>query len=99
MKISQKLKQAVDHSGLKKKDVAARAGITQVALSKYLSGEVTPKMENLTKIANALGLSPSYFYDYPEDQTELQMWRQRALDAESKLSMLKSAMEGWLSKL
>lgn len=94
MKISEKLKAAIEASGLKKKDVAEAAGISQVALSKYLGGIITPKQENLSKIAKALGVDLAYFYaeDGEGNQLstmELEHWKRRALDAEGKLLALK----------
>jgi len=93
MKISEKLKTAVEASGLKKKEIAEASGISQVALSKYLGGVVTPKQENLSKIAKALGVDLNYFYSDGEGAVlsarELEHWKRRALDAEGKLLALK----------
>ena len=93
MNLSEKLKSAIDASGLKKKTVADLAGISPVALSKYLKGEVTPKVENLTKIAKALNLSPSYFYEDTTDvYNELERWKARAMAAEKKLQSLRQVL-------
>ncbi len=68
-------------------------------MSKYVNGVSTPKNAYLVDLARELNVSVSWLLSGQEDQTEVQMWRQRALEAESKLAMLQSAMEGLLSKL
>ena len=79
-----------------KKEIAAAAGISAVALSKYLSGGVQPKVPALTKLANALHVPLSYFYQdaepssppIPDGESD---WKERALRAEAKLAHLKRA--------
>lgn len=96
MKISDKLREAVEASPLKKKEIAERAGITQVALSKYISGVVQPKQENLTKIAKALGMELSTFLidesEASQMAAELQEWKRRAMKAEKQLENLKKVL-------
>lgn len=96
MKISDKLRAAVEASPLKKREIAERAGITQVALSKYLSGVVQPKQENLTKIAKALGMDISAFLldesEAAQMAEELQEWKERAMKAEKQLENLKKVL-------
>lgn len=96
MKISDKLREVVEESPLKKKGIAERAGITQVAFSKYISGVVQPKQENLTKIAKALDMDISAFLigesEAAQMATELQEWKQRAIKAEKQLENLKKVL-------
>lgn len=96
MKISDKLRAAVEASPLKKREIAERAGITQVALSKYISGVVQPKQENLTKIAKALGMDISAFLldesEAAQMAEELQEWKERAIKAERQLENLKKVL-------
>lgn len=67
------------------------AGMSQVTLSKYISGVVVPKKDNLTKIAKALGKDLSYFYS-EEDEKDLLYWKEKALAAEKKLGELKGIL-------
>lgn len=96
MKISDKLREAVEASPLKKREIAERAGITQVALSKYISGVVQPKQENLTKIAKALGMDVSAFWTEESEMAqmmeELREWKERAKQAEEQLEKLKKVI-------
>lgn len=97
MQICSKLAQAVAKSGRLKKEIAAEAGISAVALSKYLNGVVVPKTATLTKLANALNVPLSYFYGTESESSPLpsndesEMWKARALKAEAKLAHLARA--------
>ncbi|MCH5289954.1 MAG: helix-turn-helix transcriptional regulator [Treponema sp.] len=42
------------------RDLAARLGVSEVTVSRWLSGERTPSIETMGKIANALGTTISY---------------------------------------
>lgn len=96
MKISDKLREAVEASPLKKREIAERAGITQVALSKYIRGVVQPKQENLTKIAKALGMDVSAFWTEESEMAQLmedlREWQERAKQAEEQLEKLKKVI-------
>lgn len=95
MQISEKLSEAIAKDGRKKMEIAAAAGISAVALSKYLKGGVQPKVDTLTKLAKALGLPLSYFYQDGEDgmcaTSGENEWMERALRAEAKLKHLQRA--------
>ena len=45
---------------MRQKDLAARTGITDSAISKYISGKMTPRADTLTRIAAALHTSSDY---------------------------------------
>lgn len=45
---------------MRQKDLAARTGITESAISKYISGKMTPRADTLTRIAAALHTSSDY---------------------------------------
>ena len=96
MKISDKLREAVEASPLKKREIAERAGITQVALSKYISGVVQPKQENVTKIAKALGMDVSAYWTEESEMAQLmedlREWQERAKQAEEQLEKLKKVI-------
>lgn len=48
--------------GMTQRDFAARLGVSEVTVSRWLSGERNPSIETLSKIADALGTDTSYFF-------------------------------------
>lgn len=95
--VSEKLSAAVTKDGRKKMEIAAAAGISAVVLSKYLNlkGGVQPKVDTLTKLARALGLPLSYFYQDGAGDDRVggdeNKWKARALRAGAKLKHLQRA--------
>lgn len=59
MTISEKIKAIRKERGLTQKQFGDLCGIHEVQIRKYERGEVTPKMENIKKIADGLGVHPS----------------------------------------
>ena len=59
MTISEKIKAIRKERGLTQKQFGDLCGIHEVQIRKYERGEVTPKMENIKKIADGLGVPPS----------------------------------------
>ena len=93
-KISSRLKRLLDEKGLKQTDLAARASITQSAISKYVRGASEPKSRELHAISKALGVSmDSWFTGLkpPVGAGEDGNWKTRATSAERKLRILRTA--------
>ena len=57
---AQKLKLLREEKGLSQQDLAGRAGINKMLISKYETERSTPSMENLGKIARALDVTVDY---------------------------------------
>ena len=55
---------------MSQKDLAERLGVTEVTVSRWLSGERDPSIETLNRIAEALGTTTSYFFITDDWQTE-----------------------------
>ena len=77
MNICDWIKNARLQAGMTQKQVAAACGMADSAIRKYESGVVTPKLENLCRIAQALSttvseLVPSEYWGIvtPEDANE-----------------------------
>ena len=62
------INQYLELNGMSQKDLADKCKITAVTLNRYISGLRTPKASTLEKIANALDIPVSAFYeDKPKD--------------------------------
>lgn len=65
--VSKRLRLLLDNMGLSQKDFASITGLTESAVSKYLSGERIPNAGTLISIANATGVSPNWILGYGSD--------------------------------
>ena len=63
MTISMRLKCALDNSGYTQRELSEMTGITDVTISRYVNGLRVPKVTNLKKIADALGVGIEYFFN------------------------------------
>ena len=55
---------------MSQKDLAEKLGVTEVTVSRWLSGERDPSIETLNRIAEALGTTTSYFFITDDWQNE-----------------------------
>ena len=58
--LGEKILQELKQKSITQKELALRVGITETALSRYISGEREPKPEGLANIATALGTTSAY---------------------------------------
>ncbi len=63
------LKAAMMSNGINSRGLARRTGLSEASISRYLSGEMTPKFSSITKIAEALHVDPMWLFneEKPED--------------------------------
>lgn len=61
--ISERIRLALDRTGMKQIDLAKKTGINRSNISYYCSGEYEPKGANLQKIASALGVTVAWLID------------------------------------
>ena len=54
--LAPKLRAALDRAGITARDLAGRIGLDESTVSLWLSGQRTPRMKNLEKVAQALGI-------------------------------------------
>lgn len=57
MKINERIRMLMDCKHLTQKELANLSGITEASMSKYLSGERTPRIDVIVNLANALGVT------------------------------------------
>lgn len=72
--LTAKIKAAFERSGLTQRDLANAVGVDESTVSLWLSGERTPRVKNLERLARAMGLEASELWNGPEatPATEIQ---------------------------
>lgn len=96
MALQNKILQLMKEQNLNQKQLATKASITEASMSKYLSGERTPRIDVVVKLAKALDTSVSYLLDNepaPDDpyayaSTALARCKGQLTDAEKKRLMM-----------
>lgn len=63
----ERLKYIMDKKGVKAIDLARNSGMTRGAISQYLAGKVTPKVDKLNDLAKALLVNPVWLMGYDVD--------------------------------
>ena len=63
MALKEKILRLMKEQGLNQKQLADKASITEASMSKYLSGDRTPRIDVIVKLAKALGTSVNYLLD------------------------------------
>lgn len=57
----------MDANGIKAAELSRRTGIDRSSIYHWLRGDYSPKMENVEKIADALGVTVSYLVGFSDD--------------------------------
>lgn len=70
--VPKRLKLLIANLGLSQKDLSVKAGLTECAVSKYISGERIPNAGSLIRIAHATGVSPNWILGFGSDD-EMEM--------------------------
>lgn len=64
--VAPKLRAALDRAGITARDLAGRIDMDESTVSLWLSGGRTPRMKNLQKVADALGIELGVLWAGPE---------------------------------
>ena len=63
MNWSQKVHELMNKKGVNQKQLSKLSGITESSLSRYLKGEIVPRMDVIVNIAKALQVETDYFLE------------------------------------
>lgn len=68
---AQRLKELMEKEGVKQVDLVRMTGLNKSSVSRYLAGEVEPKSDAISKLAQALGVSEMWLwgYDVPRERS------------------------------
>lgn len=64
--VHERVRAAVEKSGLKQKAIAERIGVSEQTLSAMLSGRRKIDVDEFFKLCLVLGLAPNELYGYPQ---------------------------------
>lgn len=81
-----RISELLDQYGLTQRELAAKVGVTEVSMSRYIKGERSPRGPILANIAAALHTTPEYLLNQEaEEDSELVYYRtQRAIARNAK---------------
>ena len=99
---SDRFKKLMDESSLTQTAAAKIFGVSQGAIFDYREGRSEPKSWPLIRMAKYFGVTVEWLMtgeDNIKDDTAMQMWKDRALDAERKLEIARDALKGALKKI
>lgn len=94
---SSRLRAAIDQKQMKQRELGKLAGLSTVAISRYLSGERRPGADELYRISTILGVSMEWLIAGNIPNEKITEWQQRAEVAECKLLELKKAVRVLIS--
>jgi len=95
---SSRLKRLMAEKEFTQSELAARASLTQGAVSKYANGVQEPKPRELHAISKALGVPMEFWFDEWRTQPAAPPqpvfdWKSRALKAEGKLKKMRAVLD------
>lgn len=66
-----RLKKAMTSSGLSARELSKKSGISESSISRYLSGQMTPRRDALSKMAEVLRVDPVWLAGLDDEQVYL----------------------------
>lgn len=107
---SQRLRARMQRVGIQANELAERVGVTPGAVGNWMSGENEAKGSNLRKVAEVLKCDPAWLIDgdqagdksemslrEPPAESELELWKRRAKEAEKRLAQVQAGLRFVLS--
>lgn len=96
-KLGEKISELLKKRGMQQKDLANIIGVTEVVISRYISGERAPKPEMLANIATALHTTSDYLLDI--ENSEFDFYGIKRLIARNSSNMTNSEKKELLDAL
>ena len=99
---SDRLSLLMETSGMTQSQIAQEIGVSATALIHYKSGRSLPGSAELYRIAKFFGCSMEWLIggddEAPADVRIIELWRAKALDAETRVETLKKALIATIKK-
>ena len=98
MTIGQRIKQARKSSQLSLRDLAERAQISPMAISKYERDQDIPSSGVLLRLADALDVSIDFFFRQAAPEVQLQAYRKHASLGTKEQEAIQARIQEWLER-
>lgn len=69
--IKDRIKEAMDKNGINSRELAKRTGLSESAISRYLSGQMEPRAIAVKKLSQVLHADPVWLMDFDEKEIEI----------------------------
>ena len=96
------LRRVMSENGWTQEHVALVAGVSQASVNGWLAGSI-PRADALYRLTLSCGMTTEELLTGEraagDASTEVERWRDRALSAEDKLSIVKAGLSGMLKKI
>lgn len=93
-----RLSEAMGQKRLLQRDLSTMSGITQSAISKYLTGKGLPRTPELIKLATVLGVSMDWLCGVDDSSFNVDDAATEIATLKAKLQMITSALQAVLDK-
>lgn len=99
----ERVKTLMERDNISQKELANLSGISEASVSRYLSGDLKPRMDILTNIAKVFGVSTSYLVGEEDNMVESDAYEETLcivtrnkskLDDEQKAKIIKILFGG-----
>ena len=71
----ERLKKTMAANRINARELSKRCGLSEGAISRYLSGKMEPRVPAIGKMAEALHVDPVWLMGYDEPQIRMDTWR------------------------
>lgn len=95
----ERVKSLMDYNKLSQKELANLSGISEASISRYLSGDLKPRMDILTNIAKVLNVSVAYLIGEDEKKSESDAYEETLCVVTRNKSKLDDAQKAELIKI
>lgn len=98
MNIGERIRLARKAMSMSQRDLAEKAGVSAMSISKYERGENNPSSEILMRIARALDEKVDYFFRPAPKAESLVLYRKHAALGKKELNSIQARIQDWLER-
>ena len=95
----ERVKNLMERDGISQKELANLSGISEASVSRYLSGDLKPRMDILTNIAKVFNVSTSYLVGEDDNISESDAYEETICVVTRNKSKLSDSQKAELIKV